>query len=116
MTEELGSPVPQLGKFLDIGVERVVAENQPQVGYQVLQIAGFEQRESSLVDLEHATPVPAGSRALGIFEQEILQAGTARPSPVSKQRFDLAQILEPQRDRRELEHQCIVAIPSQFDP
>jgi hypothetical protein len=92
-------------------VERVIAENHAQIVHQVLQIAGLEQLQRSFVDLEHAALFPARSCAPGVLEQEVLQTRDAGFPPIGKQCLDLAEILQPQRDRRELEYHRIVAGP-----
>src|SRR5580704_19284507 len=49
---EAGSPVPELGKFLDMALEGVVAHHLAEMGRQMRKIAGAEQRQGLAVDRE----------------------------------------------------------------
>jgi hypothetical protein len=101
---EAGSPIPKLGKFLDMALEGVVAHHLAEMGYQMSKIAGAEQRQGLAVDLEDADALRALPHAVRVGGEECLDVADALRSPLFEQRLDRTEVLDPERDRREVEH------------
>ena len=105
---EAGLPIPKLGKLLDMALEGVVAHHMAEMGRQIGNIAGAEQRQGLAVDLEDTDALRALPHAVGVGGEECLDVADALRSPLFEQRLDRTEVLDPERDRREVEHFGIV--------
>ena len=100
---ELGLALPELGKFLDVGQQHVVAEDAVDIADQVVEVRGGEQAERLAVDLKQADAAGAVLHPGGMAGQMVADRRDAGPAPGIEQRFHAAVVLEPERDRRQFE-------------
>src|SRR5579863_2137615 len=70
----------------------------------MVEIASAEQRQGLAVDLEDANALRALAHAVWIGGEECPDVGYTDPAPLFEQRPNRAVVLDPQRDRREIEH------------
>jgi hypothetical protein len=101
---EAGFAVPKLGKLLDKALEGIVTQHPVQIGHQMIEIAGAEQRQGLAVDLDDADAFRALPHAVGLGSEECLDVADALRPPLFEQRLDRAVVLDPERDRSEVEH------------
>ena len=104
MAGEARLPIPELGQFLDQAFEGVVAQHVAEIGHQMRKIAGAEQRERLAVHFKDVDALGALPHPLGFSGEKGLDVPYAVRTPLFEQRFDAAIVLDPERDRRELEH------------
>ena len=105
---EAGLPIPELGKLVDMALEGVVAQHPAEIGHQMIEIAGAEQRQGLAVDLDDADAFRALPHAVGVGSEECLDVADALRPPLFEQRLDRAVVLDPERDRSEVEHFGVV--------
>src|SRR5260221_13788541 len=72
------------------------------------EIAGTEQRQRLAVDLEDTDALGTLPHPVGIGGEEDLDVADALRSPLFEQRLDRTVVLDPERDRREVEHSGVV--------
>ncbi|MNS89867.1 hypothetical protein D3C72_1238930 [compost metagenome] len=107
---EVPAAVPELTQFLDVLVEHVVTEHGVEVGDEVRQVGGAEEVERAAVDVEHADQ----GRAARHFGRALAQIGAQVGHPARAQLVEGqphgAEVLKPERDRRELEQRLIIVV------
>ena len=110
MAGEAGLPVPELGEFLDMALERIVAQHLAEICHQMIEVAGAVQRQGLGIDLQDADALGAAPDPIRICRQVRLDVGDVFSAPFLKQRPNPAIVLDPERNRRQIEH-FGVAIP-----
>ena len=108
MADEATLAIPELHEFVDQVDEHFIAKDPVEVGDQMGLIRGFEQRERPGVDLDDPDTADAGGDAGLVFGEMGAQVRDAGASPLVEQRLDAAVVLEPERNRRRLEHAGVV--------
>ena len=66
---EMAVAVPELGQFVDMGVEHIVAENVMDVRGQSIEIGGLEQAQGFAVDLDDTKVRRTDAYALAILAE-----------------------------------------------
>lgn len=73
------------------------------------KVVGPEQGQGLAIDLDDADVVAACLHARRVLAQEFPEPDDAGAAPFVEQRLDAAVILEPERNRREIEHLGVIA-------
>ncbi|MNL61470.1 hypothetical protein D3C87_1853930 [compost metagenome] len=90
------------------GVVPVVAKDLVQVGDQVLQAVGREQFQRAAVDLQDAQRCAALAQAGPVLGQVRADIGHPLRAPAVEQLLEVAEVLQPQRHGRQLEHVLVI--------
>jgi hypothetical protein len=91
-----------------VGFQHIVAKHAAQIVEEMRQVARFEKLERPPVDLENLDEFRAGLHALRARPQKLAERGHAFRAPAVEEILHRAEILQPQRHGRELEHLSIV--------
>lgn len=94
-----------------MGLEHVVAEDAANVSTIVARSGGFEQGQRAPVDLDDADEARTFADAIGIRLQVASQILDAAPAQCLEMGPDAAEILQPERDRGEIEHLRVIVAP-----
>ena len=87
-----------------------VAEDTAEIGDQMVEVARLEELKGPPVDLQDADSVRALLHLGRIGMEVIAKRGDPVAPPVPEEGFDLAEILQPERNRCKLEHRGVVAV------
>jgi hypothetical protein len=98
-----------LPELFDVGLEHVVAEHRAEVFDEVRKVVGPEQGGGLAIDLDDSDEIAACLHARRVLAQELAEPDDAGAAPFVEQRFDAAEILELERNRREIEHLGVIA-------
>ncbi len=109
LADELRLAGPQLLQFIDVRLQHVVAKHAGEVLHEMIDILRAEERQRAPVHLDHANPRRTRDDARRVRGQMRAQVGDARRPPAFEELAHGAEILQPQRDGREVEHVGVVA-------
>ena len=105
---EAALAVPQLRQLVGEIGQHFVAEDSVEIGDEMRQVVGLEQRQRPAVDPDDAHGGGAGANAGRVLGEIGAQVANARRPPGVEQRLHRAVVLEPQRHRRDFEHHRVV--------
>ena len=105
---KLHLPVPQLRQFMHRSVVPVVTKDFVEVGFQMLLAVGREQLQRAPIDLQHTQRRTALAQAGRVFGQMGAYVRHPLCAPAIEQTFEFAEILQPERHGRQLEHVFVI--------
>ena len=106
---ELALAIPELAKLADVRGEHVVAEDAGDVGDERGHVGRLEQRQRLAVHLHDADQRRTFGDASTVRAEPCFQIVDPVPTQRLESEFQRAVIFEPERHRREVEHDGIVA-------
>ncbi len=109
LAEKFRLAVPQLLEFQDVGLEHVVAKDLVEILDELGEVRGAEQSERFGVDLDDSNAGRTRRDPLGPLLEIVTQRDDTLLLPSVEQGLERTVVFQPERDRRQIEHCCVVA-------